>query len=42
MYMVLPGCRTLKEEFRMFVLWFKSQIDLLVFKFYEMDGVIKY
>lgn len=42
MYMILPGCRTFREEIKLFFAWFKSQTDLIMYKLYELDRIYGY
>ncbi len=40
MYNMWPGCYSFRDELKVFVLWFKEQIDSLVFKIYELDRMV--
>lgn len=37
MYMILPGCRTLKDEMAILFGCFKNAINSIVYKIYELD-----
>ena len=38
MYSFMPGCYSFREEIKMFLVWFKSQTEDLLFKIYELDS----
>lgn len=42
MYNMWPGCYSFKNEIKLFLIWFKEQIDLLILKIYELDRTINY
>ena len=39
MYMILPGCRTFKEELTMILACFKQQVGSFIYKLYEIDRI---
>ena len=41
MYTMWPGCYSLKDEFKLFVIWFKDQADAVLFKLYEFERMLK-
>ena len=40
MYNMWPGCYSFKNEIKLLLLWFKEQIDLIIFRIYELDRII--
>ena len=39
MYTMWPGCYSFRDEIKikLFLTWFKEQVDSLIFKIYEID-----
>ena len=37
MYTMWPGCYSFRDEIKLFIMWFKEQVDALEFKVYELD-----
>jgi len=40
MYIMWPGCYSFRDNIKVFVLWFKEQVDALVLKVYELDRMV--
>ena len=40
MYSMWPGCYNFSDQIKMFLTWFKEQIDSLILKIYEMDRLL--
>ena len=41
MNIVLPGCYSFKEEFQMFLSFFKEEVDSLIYKIYKLDSDLR-
>ncbi len=37
MYSMWPGCYSFRDELKMFALWFKEQVDTMLFKISELE-----
>ena len=40
MYSIWPGCYSFRDEIKLFLVWFKDQVDTLILKVYEVDRLI--
>jgi len=41
MYNMWPGCYSFRDELKLFVMWFKEQIENLKFKVYEIERLLE-
>ena len=40
MYNMWPGCYSFRDEIKLFLTWFKDQVESLIFKIYELERLM--
>lgn len=40
MYSMWPGCYSFREDLKLFALWFKEQVDTMLFKLNELERML--
>jgi hypothetical protein len=41
MYNMWPGCYSFRDEIKLFIMWFKDQMESLLLKIYEIDRLLQ-